>query len=91
MNLPLPSGSSPPEKPPGINTIWASCKALAKVSTLLAMPSAERLLITIISGSAPASAMALAESNSQLVPGKAGISTLGFATFTAGATWQPPV
>ena len=41
--------------------------------------------MTMISASAPASRTALAESNSQLVPGKAGISTLGFATLTAGA------
>jgi hypothetical protein len=37
-------------------------------------------LITIISASAPASLTAFAESNSQLVPGKAGINTLGLAT-----------
>ena len=86
MNLAEPSGSSPPEKPPGRKIICASRMAAATRSTLRAMPSAERLLMTRISGSAPASRTALALSNSQLVPGKAGISTLGRAHWTAGAT-----
>ena len=49
------------------------------------MASAVRLRMTKISASAPASVMALAESYSQLVPGKTGIRTLGRATLTAGA------
>ena len=68
-----------------MNTIWAVFSSSANRSTLRAMPSALRLLMTMISGSAPASRTALAESYSQLVPGKAGISTLGLATLTAGA------
>ena len=86
MNLPLPSGSSPPEKPPGINTICADLRLFAKSSTLFATFSALRLFITNISGSAPASRMAFALSYSQLVPGKTGIKTLGFDVFTAGET-----
>ena len=86
MNLPEPSGSSPPEKPPGMKTICAVLSFSAKLSTLRAMPSAERLLTTKISASAPASRTALALSYSQLVPGKAGISTFGFAHLIAGAT-----
>ena len=42
MNLALPSGSSPPLKPPGMKMIWDSRISLAKVSTLRAMPSARR-------------------------------------------------
>ena len=30
MNFPEPSGSSPPEKPPGINIIWVFARAAAK-------------------------------------------------------------
>ena len=85
MNLPEPSGSSPPEKPPGRKIIWESRSRSAKRSTLRAMPSAERFCSTRISGSAPASRTARALSYSQLVPGKAGISTRGRAHFTAGA------
>ena len=85
MNLPEPSGSSPPENPPGMNTICASRSALANLSTLREMPSAVRLLMTMISASAPASRITLALSYSQLVPGKAGMSTLGRAHFTVGA------
>ena len=65
--------------------IWLSRISRAIYSTLRAMPSAVRLLITMIRASAPASRTALALSYSQLVPGKAGISTRGFAAFTAGA------
>ncbi len=86
INFPLPSGSSPPENPPGINTICDCFRAVANCSVLLAIPLALRLLITIISGSAPASRITFALSYSQLVPGNAGISTLGLATLIEGAT-----
>ena len=49
------------------------------------MPSAVRLLSTMICASAPASVMARALSYSQFVPGKTGISTRGRAVLTAGA------
>ena len=48
INLPEPSGSSPPEKPPGMNTIWESLRAPAKASTDPAIASAVMFLITII-------------------------------------------
>ena len=84
MNLPEPSGSSPPENPPGINTICEVFSSSANFSTEREMPSAVRLLMTMIFVAAPASSIALAESYSQLVPGNTGMSTLGFAALTAG-------
>ena len=86
MNLPLPSGSSPPEKPPGTKTIWLSRSSLANAFTLSAMSRADRLRMTMIFGSAPAHESARAVSYSQLVPGNTGISTFGFATPIFGAT-----
>ena len=85
MNLPEPSGSSPPEKPPGMKIICASPAFFAKLSADFEIPSLVRLLITKISASAPALSTAFAESYSQLVPGNTGIRTLGFATLIAGA------
>ena len=82
MNLPEPSGSSPPEKPPGMNKIWESARAAANCSTDWATSWAVRLRTTITWGRAPAASKARAVSYSQLVPGKAGISTLGLATRT---------
>ena len=90
MNLPEPSGSSPPEKPPGMKIIWLLSAALAKALTEALMSALERFLTTKISASPPAASTALAESNSQLVPGNTGISTLGLAHFTAGAAIMPP-
>lgn len=52
---------------------------------LLAIPYAERLLITVIIGSAAAFATAFAESYSQFVPGKTGMRTRGLATLIDGA------
>ena len=89
MNLPEPSGSSPPEKPPGIKTMLASLMREANASTERATSSAVLLRMTKISGVAPASANALAVSYSQLVPGNTGMSTLGLAVFTAGARLAP--
>ena len=48
------------------------------------MSPAVRLRMTTISGSAPAWAMALAASYSQLVPGKTGMSTRGLAVLMRG-------
>ena len=85
MNFALPSGSSPPEKPPGMKIIWLLRTSSANASALLETSSAVRFRTTKIFASAPASSMARALSTSQLVPGKAGISTRGFAVRTAGA------
>ena len=87
MNLPEPSGSSPPENPPGMKIIWLSLTFAAKSAIDAATSAAVRLFITKISGSAPALINALAVSYSQLVPGKAGMSTFGAAHFTAAANF----
>ena len=79
MNLPEPSGSSPPEKPPGMKIICAPFTASAKLCALLAMPAALRLFMTIMRALAPASSTARAESYSQFVPGNTGMTTSGFA------------
>ena len=85
MNLALPSGSSPPEKPPGSMTIWEASMALTRASQLAVTSAGVRLRMTSTSGSAPAARKARAVSYSQLVPGKTGMMTLGFATPTLGA------
>ena len=85
MNLALPSGSSPPENPPGSMTIWLAAMALTSASQLSATSAGVRLRTTRISGSAPARAKALAVSYSQLVPGKTGMMTFGFAMPILGA------
>ena len=90
INLAEPSGSSPPEKPPGMKTIWLSFTLAEKPSTLLATSSAVRFLITKISASPPAFSTARAESYSQLVPGNTGISTLGLLVLFAGAISHLP-
>ena len=82
MNLAEPSGSSPPEKPPGSAMICDRAIASAKAATLPAMSAAERLRTTKTSASAPARSKARAVSYSQLVPGKTGMSTRGRAVFT---------
>ena len=74
INFPEPSGSSPPEKPPGMNTICDFDSFSAKAFTDSRIASEERFLMTNISGSAPPSARAFAVSNSQFVPGNTGIS-----------------
>ena len=85
MNLPEPSGSSPPEKPPGIMMIWAFLIRLANSATDSSMALLDRLLMTKMSVVAPARSKARWVSYSQLVPGNTGISTRGDAAFTAGA------
>ena len=84
MSLAEPSGSSPPEKPPGRKTIWAWASFWATRSMDWAMSPAVRFLMTTISGTAPAWAMALAASYSQLVPGKTGMSTRGWGALIRG-------
>ena len=84
MNLAEPSGSSPPEKPPGIMTIWLSRMRRASSWVLSATASGVRLLMTKTSALAPARSKACAVSYSQLVPGKTGMITRGRATWTAG-------
>ena len=89
MNLAEPSGSSPPEKPPGIITIWLSRMRRASSAVLSATASGVRLLMTKTSASAPAARKARAESYSQLFPGNTGMITRGRAILapenTAGA------
>ena len=81
MNFALPSGSSPPEKPPGIIIICAFAIALANAATDSSICALVRFLMTKISASAPAFSNARAVSYSQFVPGNTGISTRGFANF----------
>ena len=80
MNLPEPSGSSPPLKPPGNITICAFSISSTILSIVSLIACEERLFTTRIDGSAPAFSKALAVSTSQLVPGKVGINTRGLAT-----------
>ena len=79
MNLPEPSGSSPPEKPPGRKRIWLSRSFRAKAAADSDTSLADWLLMTKISASRPARRAARALSYSQLVPGKTGMRTLGLA------------
>ena len=88
MNFAEPSGSSPPEKPPGSMTICAPRMASASAFVLSATASGVRLLITSTCASAPARSKARAESYSQFVPGKTGMTTFGRASVwssTSGA------
>ena len=80
INLPEPSGSSPPEKPPGSIMICDDSISSTILSIVSLIADDERLFTTRILVSAPAFSNALAESTSQLVPGNAGINTFGFAT-----------
>ena len=54
MNLAEPSGSSPPEKPPGRTIIWAPWMACSKAWADWARSPALRFFTTTISGSMPA-------------------------------------
>ena len=85
INLPLPSGSSPAEKPPGNMTICDLEIRLAISSTDSFSSAASLFLMMKMSVSAPARSKALALSTSQLVPGIVGINTFGLvmAVFTA--------
>ena len=88
MNFAEPSGSSPPENPPGSMMIWLFRMACTSCSVLSATLSGVRLLMMIVSATAPACSNARAESYSQLLPGNTGMTTRGFATmplYTSGA------
>ena len=77
INLPLPSGSSPPLNPPGIIIICEFLIAFSTCSTDDSISPADKFLITMVSAIAPAFSKALAVSYSQFVPGNTGIRTLG--------------
>ena len=79
MNLAEPSGSSPPEKPPGIMMIWLFLMPSTSAFVLSATAAGVRLLMMSVVASAPARSKAAAVSYSQFVPGKTGIITRGFA------------
>ena len=89
MNLPEPSGSSPPEKPPGSTTIWAPWMALSSSWADWSRASRVRLRTTTICASIPASMQARAVSYSQLVPGNTGITTRGRAALWPQTAAQP--
>ena len=79
MNLAEPSGSSPPENPPGIMTIWLRSISAASAFADSAISEAVRLLMMSVVGSAPARSKARETSYSQLLPGKTGITVRGRA------------
>ncbi len=85
MNLPLPSGSSPAENPPGIMRIWARRMAWAMASRDSSTARASRLRNTTVSVTAPARSNTWAVSYSQLVPGNTVRTTRGRAMPRAGA------
>ena len=85
MNLPEPSGSSPPEKPPGSMMICAlSDGAFSMRAMVSSIAAGDRFLTTRTSASAPAFSKARAVSYSQLVPGKTGMNTRGRGALMAG-------
>ena len=88
MNFAEPSGSSPPEKPPGIMMIWLLLMALTSASVLSATCAGERLFTMNVSTTAPACSNARALSYSQLLPGNTGMTTRGRAMvplYTSGS------
>ena len=89
MNFAEPSGSSPPEKPPGRNTTWAERMARSKASAESKRALSVRLRTTTISASIPAARQARALSYSQLVPGNTGITALGRAILWAQTAGLP--
>lgn len=72
MNLAEPSGSSPPEKPPGIMMIWLFLISSTKAAVDSATAAGVRLFTMSVLTSAPARSKAAAESYSQLLPGNTG-------------------
>ena len=82
INLPLPSGSSPALKPPGIITICELLIYLTIASTDSSIAAAVKLRTIKVLASAPAASKARALSYSQLLPGKTGMNTRGLAIFT---------
>ena len=83
ISFALPSGSSPPEKPPGSASILHVESDLTIAFTLSSTSCGVRFLTTNTTGSAPASSNRLAVSVSQLVPGNTGMKTLTFFGFFA--------
>ena len=79
MNFAEPSGSSPPENPPGIITIWLLLISSTSACVDSATAAGVRLLTISVVTSAPARSKAAAESYSQLLPGNTGITTCGLA------------
>ena len=79
ISLAEPSGSSPPEKPPGRNTIWAFLMARSSSNAESARSWGVRLRMTTVSASIPARRQARTLSYSQLVPGNTGMTTRGRA------------
>ena len=82
MNLPEPSGSSPPENPPASAKICAPFNSRSSISSESSRARGVLFAKTAIFVSAPATANARAISYSQFVPGKTGMST---RTFFVGA------
>ena len=79
MNFPEPSGSSPALNPPGKTNIWEFLRSLHIWSTDSAKWFCVKFLSKVIFASAPFSLNLLYISYSELVPGKAAITTLGLA------------
>ena len=78
MNLPEPSGSSPPEKPPGSMRICALLMPEVIACTDSSTACGVRLRMTSASTSPPAFSKARCVSYSQLMPGKTGMKMRGF-------------
>ncbi len=91
MNLAEPSGSSPPEKPPGMTMIWLSRMAAAMAATESATSPPVRFFTTRMLARMPARSRARAVSYSQLVPGNTGMRAAGLATPTLGAARLPVI
>ena len=82
MNLPEPSGSSPPENPPGSMNICALSMSSASSSTDSPSDFASRLRRTKMLVFAPAALKRRIVSYSQFVPGNTGMTTRGDANLT---------
>ena len=88
MNLAEPSGSSPELKPPGSMRICDWRIAVARAVRDSSTASGVRLRKTRVSVLAPACSKTAAVSYSQLVPGKTGITTLGFPVMRRRVLWE---
>lgn len=91
MNFAEPSGSSPPEKPPGIMMIWLLWMASTSACVDSATAEGVRLFTMSVCASAPARSNAAAVSYSQLLPGNTGMITRGLAIFAPLYTVGPIV
>ncbi len=80
MNLAEPSGSSPPEKPPGIMTIWLLADAARQLARALGdVVGREVVDHEHVRHGAGRASNARAVSYSQLLPGNTGMITRGRA------------